>query len=264
MKEELPSVSDVAKADDIELQEIMENAVKSTEDLNKQLENSPFEHLLCELSDFDKEPRSIRSSLKKETAKRFSWKNALRGKSISFLKSRTTQNTTMAFEKTSGKGSKMLNDDLKVRQESISLLKGRLTNQIMGIKETIAKVLDKDTSLAKKTQTQFREQGITITFILMTIAMTINIVVEALLPSGDAAVHGKGGGDGKPENVKEWLRNKLKALASQLGRLNAKAAEPLPGIIGAIISWILNRVKEAGHWVSQHLWALAVGVRGLL
>ena len=43
-----------------------------------------------------------------------------------------------------------LNDDLKVRKESIDLLKGRLANQITNFKETIAKVLDKGTSLAKK------------------------------------------------------------------------------------------------------------------
>ena len=59
-------------------------------------------------------------------------------------------------------------------------------------------------------------------------------------------------------------RNKLKALASLLGRLGVKAAEVLPGIIGAIISWILNRVKEVVGWVSQNLWALVVGIRGLL
>ena len=54
---------------------------------------------------------------------------------------------------------------------------------------------------------------------------------------------------GKPppkdeKGAKEWLRNKLKALASLLGKLGVKAAEALPGIIGAIISWILNRAKE--------------------
>ena len=43
-----------------------------------------------------------------------------------------------------------------------------------------------------------------------------------------------------------------------------KAAEALPGIIGAIISWILNRVKEVVGWLSQNLWALVVGVGGLL
>ena len=43
-----------------------------------------------------------------------------------------------------------LNEDLKVRQESINLLKGRLKNQTTSFKETIAKVLDKDASLAEK------------------------------------------------------------------------------------------------------------------
>ena len=41
-----------------------------------------------------------------------------------------------------------LNEDLKVRQESINILKRRLKSQINSFKETIAKVLDKDTSLA--------------------------------------------------------------------------------------------------------------------
>ena len=43
-----------------------------------------------------------------------------------------------------------LNEDLKVRQESIDILKGRLKNQITSFKETIAKVLDSNTSLAVK------------------------------------------------------------------------------------------------------------------
>ena len=40
VEEELPPASDVAKADNIELQEIMENAAKSTENLIKKLEGS--------------------------------------------------------------------------------------------------------------------------------------------------------------------------------------------------------------------------------
>ena len=102
----------------------------------------------------------------------------------------------------------------------------------------IAKVLDKDTSLAEKIRTLFQEQGITITSILMAIGMAINVLVQALLPGGTVAV---GGTVGKPlpkdeKGLKEWIRNKLKALASLLGRLGMKVAEALPGIIGAIIS----------------------------
>ena len=66
MEEELPYVSDVAEADDIELQEIMENAERSTEDLTTQLNaqmHSPgdwFKHPLHEILGLDKELRSIR------------------------------------------------------------------------------------------------------------------------------------------------------------------------------------------------------------
>ena len=85
-----------------------------------------------------------------------------------------------------------------------------------------------------------------------------------MLPSGGVATQSKGGADGTPENVKEWLRNKLKALARLLGRLGMKAVEGMPGIIGAIINWILNRTKEVVGWVLLNLWALVVGVGGLL
>ena len=55
VKEELPSMSDITKADDIELQEIMENASKSMEDLISQMKNDQsqtddlFEYPLREL-----------------------------------------------------------------------------------------------------------------------------------------------------------------------------------------------------------------------
>ena len=143
-----------------------------------------------------------------------------------------------------------LNDELATRQESINLLKGRLKNQIMSIKETIAKVSDKDTSLGEKIRTLFREQGITIAPILMAIKMAIGVLVEALLPGGGGAAMASGGGEPPPKDekgLKGWIRNKLKALASLLGRLGIKAAEALPG---GIISWILNRVKDVVGWVS--------------
>ena len=145
-----------------------------------------------------------------------------------------------------------LNEDLKVSQESIDLLKGRLKSQITSFKETIAKVLDKDTSLGEKIRTLFREQGIMIASIFTVIGMAIRVLVEALLPGGGAATTSGGGGEPPPKNeagLKEWIRNKLKALASLLGRLGMKAAEALPGIIGGIITCILNRAKDVVGWV---------------
>ena len=111
-----------------------------------------------------------------------------------------------------------LNEDLKVRQESIDILKGRLKNQITSFKETIAKVLESNTSLAEKIRTLFREQGITIASILTAIGMAIGVLVVALLPGGGGGAAASGGEPPKDEKgLKEWIRNKLKALASLLG-----------------------------------------------
>ena len=157
-----------------------------------------------------------------------------------------------------------LNDELAIRQESIDLLKGRLKSQIMSFTETIAKELDKDTSLGEKIRTLLREQGITIASILTVIGMAIGVLVEALLPGGGGGGAATlGGGEPPPKDekgLKEWVRSKLKALASLLGKLRIKAAEALPGIIGGNISWILNRAKDVVGWVLQNLWALVVGI----
>ena len=160
-----------------------------------------------------------------------------------------------------------LKDELATQQESIDLLKGRLKNQITSFKEMIAKVLDKDTSLGEKIRTLFREQGITIASILTVIGMAIGVLVDALLPGGGGTAVALGGGEPPPKDekgLKEWVRSKLKALASLLGKLGMKAAEALPGIIGGITSWILNKVNNVLGWVSQNLWALVVGIGGLI
>ena len=95
-------------------------------------------------------------------------------------------------------------------------------------------MLDKDTSLGEKIRTLFREQGITIASILTAIGMAIRVLVEALFPGGGGAAATSGSGEPPPKDergLEEWIRNKLKVLASLLGRLGIKAAEALPGII---------------------------------
>ena len=102
----------------------------------------------------------------------------------------------------------------------------------------------------------FQEQGIMIASMLMAIGMAISVLVEALLPTGGETY----GTAGKPPPT----QSKLKALALLLRRLGMKSAEALPGVIGVIISWTLTRAAEVVGWVSQTVWALVVGVRGLL
>ena len=223
-----------------------------------------------ELLGLDKQLRTIRGSLNIEVAKKVELEEHTtkeHQKLEEFREYPGVYNDAMKEDIT--KRIDALNDKLETRQESIDLLKGRLKSQITSFKETIAKVLDKDTSLGEKIRTLFREQGITIASILTAIGMAIEVLVEALLPGGGATTASGGGGEPPPKDekgLKGWIRNKLKALslASLLGRLGMKAAEALPGIIGGIISWILNRAKDVVGRVSQNLWALVVGIGGLI
>ena len=90
--------------------------------------------------------------------------------------------------------------------------------------------------------------------------MAIGVLVEALLPGGGGAVSGREPPPKDERGLKEWVRSKLKALASLLGRLGIKAAEVLPGIIGGYISWILKGQLQRFHklisndriWPSEH------------
>ena len=265
---ELPSIHEIAGADEIEFEEI----AKSTEDLIFQINSQSqtdelFEHPLRELLGLDKQLRSIRGSPKVEVVKKVELEECIAKechKLEEFREYPGVYNDAMKEDIT--KRIDDLNDELPIRQESINLLKGRLKNQITCFCKTIAKVLAKDTSLGEKIRTLFREKGIMIASILTAIGMAIGVLVEVLLPGGGSAATASGGEPPPKDDkgLKEWIRNKLKALASLLGRKGIKAAEALPGIIGGIISWILNRAKDVVVWVSQNLWALVVGIEGLI
>ena len=158
-------------------------------------------------------------------------------------------------------------DEQKAISDQIRILKGRYSNQIYQIRESIMKFLDKETgTLGERIRTLFKEQGITIVSILTAIGMTIGVLIEALLggPSASAPTPQSTTTSDKKGGAREWIKNKLKALSSLLGKLAAKAGAALPGIIGSIISWILNRAKEVVGWLSNNLWALITGVGVLI
>ena len=236
---ELPSSSEIAQADTIELEEIAKSTDGFISQINEQTQTDDLlEYPSRELLGLDKQLRSIRGSLKVEVAKKVQMEEHIKKehrKLEEFWEYPGVYDDAMKEDIT--KRIDALNDELATRQESINHLKGRLKNQITSFKETIAKVLDKDISLGEKIRTLFREQGITIASILMAIRMAIGVLIEAPLPGGGGAISGSGEPPPKDEKgLKGWIRSKLKALASLLGKLGMKAAEALPGIIGGIIS----------------------------
>ena len=277
VEKDLPSTFDIDAANDIELEGMTDKSINSTHEHIRELssdrgtqtgEDDPNSLTMRELEGLDKELRNIRGSLKVEVAKKVKIEEKIKHENHKLLftehHSEYDEGIRKDIERRLGK----LNEDLKVREESIDLLKGRLKNQITSFKETIAKVLAKDDStLGDRIRTLFREQGITIFSILTAIGMAIGVLVEALLPGSTTTIvkDSHGGGDKKgdkkgdePGSAKEWVRNKLKALASLLGKLAEKAGAALPGIIGSVVAWLLNRAKEVVGWVSKNLWSLAL------
>ena len=149
-----------------------------------------------------------------------------------------------------------LQDEQKAINDQISILKDQYSNQIYQIRELIMKFLDKETgTLGERIRTLFKEQGKTIVSILTALGMTLAVLIEALLggPSKSTPTSGGTSGGDKKGGAREWIKNKLKAPPQLLGKLADKALASLPGIIGSIISWILNRAKELVGWLSQNL-----------
>ena len=150
-------------------------------------------------------------------------------------------------------------------------MKGEASEQINQIRGSITKFFYKETgTLGERIRTLFKEQGITIVSILTAVGMAIGVLVEALLggPSVSTTTSTSGGTSNgntrKGGGAREWIKSKLKALSQLLGKLADKALALLPGIIGSIISWILNRAKEVIGRLSQNLWALITGVGVLI
>ena len=146
-------------------------------------------------------------------------------------------------------------DEQKAINDQICILKGRYSNQIYQIRESITKFLDKETrTLGERIRTLFKEQGITIVSILTALGMAIGVLIEALLggPRESTPTSQSTTTSDKKGGAREWIKNKLKALSQLLGKLADKALASLPGIIGSIISWILNRAKEVVGWLSQN------------
>ena len=153
-----------------------------------------------------------------------------------------------------------LNTEKQARLEILSQNRKDLQTQVARIKQTLEKVLDKNTSLAQRIRTLFREQSITLLSILIDLSMTISTIVLAIT----GVFGGAGGGGGPPLNDEGVLKKWLDRLANALKRLAGKAVETLPAIIGSVVGAILSFLGKAVGFVAGHTLALTVFVARLV
>ena len=120
----------------------------------------------------------------------------------------------------------------------------------------IERALNADTTLAELLRTLFREQGVTIAsfitafgFIVSTIVLAIQTGSGGVTPASEPLTPGYEG------TVTDWVKKQLKTLAVWLETLARKATAALPGVIAAIVSWLLETAGSVAVWLAEHLWA---------
>ena len=274
---ELPTASE-DNQDNIMLQDIITKNEIATDNSIKLIETSLTETgveastqtgglTLRELEGLDKELRTLSGSLRSAIAKSIA-KQVDIDRENRKLEEMANDETYSDEQREEVRARlQRFQDEQKAISDQIRILKGRYSNQIYQIRESIIKFLDKETgTLGERIRTLFKEQGITIVSILTAISMTIGVLIEALLggPSASTPTPQSTTTSDKKGGAREWIKNKLKALSSLLGKLAAKAGAALPGIIGSIVAWLLNHAKEVVGWLSNNLWALITGVGVLI
>ena len=176
-----------------------------------------------------------------------------------------------------------LKEQNRVQHELINELKPALRNQLVAIRETIKKVLYQDKTLGEKIRTLFTEQGVTIASLITAIGMTIAAIVEGIVlatKSATAAVTpkpippkpeppGPGPSPGpepppKPKTWKDWVRDQLKKIANLLLKLGDKFLIALPGILGAVVNFVLKSAGAVVGFLAEHLWLFVLAIGGLI
>ena len=264
--------SSTTDAEAIEMIEVtskdIDITVKGVEQDTSFIEPSERDKLLPlrELEGLDKQLRTIKGSLKVAIAKRIDLEGRIKHEERKLSEIQDPRYSDDQRDMIEGRINK-LRGELTERNKEIDILKGEASKQINQIRGSITKFLDKETgTLGERIRTLFKEQGITIISILTALGMTLGVLIEALLggPSVSAPTSQSTTTSDKKHGAREWIKKKLKALSQLLGKLADKALASLPGIIGSILSWILNRAKEVVGWLSQNLWALITGVGVLI
>ena len=187
----LPTSEDTQ--DNIMLQDIINKNEIATDNSIKLIETSLTEIgadastqtgglMLRELEGLDKELRTISGSLRSAIAKSIA-KQVDIDRENRILEEMANDETYSDEQKEEVQSRlQRFQDEQKAINEQIHILKGRYSNQIYQIRESIMKFLDKETgTLGERIRTLFKEQGITIISILIALGMTLGVLIEALL-----------------------------------------------------------------------------------
>ena len=153
-----------------------------------------------------------------------------------------------------------LNTEKQTRLEILSQNRKDLKTQVARIRQTLEKVLDKNTPLPERILTLISEQIVTIISTLTALLTVIATIVLSVM--GDFGGD-RGTGVSLPKDkgaLKKWLER----LADALKRLAGKAVEALPAIVGSVVCATLSFLEKVVRFAAKHTWAIIFLLQGLL
>ena len=169
----------------------------------------------------------------------------------------------------------------------------KVRNSLQRLRRSIENFIDSDDTLGSRVRTLFRREGVTIASLLTAVGMTIAAVVEGIVLATKSAVSAvtpapkpklpgpkppgpkpdvpdtpieppKPPEPPKPKTWADWFKDQLQKIANLLLKLGDKALIALPGIIGAVVNFVLKSAGAVAGFLADHLWAFAVVVGGIL
>ena len=220
---ELPTSED--NQDNIMLQDILTKNEIATNNSMKLIETSLTETgedastqtgglTLRELEGADKELRTISGSLRSAIAKSIA-KQVDIDKENRKLEEMANDETYSDEQREEVRARlQRFQDEQKAINDQIRILKGRYSNQIYQIRESIMKFLNKETgTLGERIRTLFKEQGITIISILTALGMTLGVLLEALLggPRTSTPTLQSTTTSDKKGGAREWIKKQIES-----------------------------------------------------
>ena len=171
----------------------------------------------------------------------------------------------------------------------------KVRNSLQRLRLSIENFIESDDTLGSRVRTLFRREGVTIASLLTAIGMTVAAVVEGIVLATRSAVlavipapkpkppkppgpkpdvpdtpieppkppEPKPPGP-KPKTWTDWLKDQIQKIADLLLKLGDKVLIALPGIIGAVVNFVLKSAGAVVGFLADHLWAFALVVGGIL
>ena len=186
-----------------------------------------------------------------------------------------------------------LEAEIKEFDTAITDQDAKVRNSLQRLRRSMENFIDSDDTLGSRVRELFRREGVTVASLLAAVGMTIAAVVEGIVLATKSAFSAvtpapkpkspgpkppgpkpdvpdtpieppKPPEPPKPKTWTDWLKDQLQKIANLLLKLGDKVLIALPGIIRAVVNFVLKSAGAVAGFLADHLWAFAVVVGGIL